>query len=85
MLFVKVFRLRSRFHRDASAAATTTVPGVFVLSVKSVAVSVKLPLVFSVTTNVVVPPANPASGGSVAVASVAVMPTVSYTELTTFQ
>ena len=67
-----------------------TVMGVLVLaallpSLRSVAVTVKLPLVLRVTVKPCVPAANAALAGKVAVASLEVIPTVSATVFTRFQ
>src|SRR5436853_6308516 len=58
---------------------------VLVLSVMSLAVTVALPAVFSVTLNVFVPELSAALDGSAALLSDDVMPTLSPTVLTTFQ
>ena len=54
-------------------------------SSRSVAVIVALPAVFKVTLKVCVPALKAALAGNVALASLAVMPTVSVTVLTRFQ
>jgi len=56
-----------------------------VLSVRSEAVTVKLPFVLNPTLKFCVPPTSAELGGSVAVASLAVIPTVSVAVLTRFQ
>src|SRR4051812_7723196 len=58
---------------------------VFVPSARSLAVTVKLPLVLNARFKVCVPATRAALAGSVAVASLAVMPTISATLLTRFQ
>src|SRR6266403_255052 len=59
--------------------------GVLVPSSRSVAVRVKLPLALNATVRLVVPAARTVLGGSVAVASLELRPTVSLTVLTRFQ
>src|SRR5437016_171393 len=72
-----------------NCAAPTVIAGlvlaVLLTSVRLLAVKVKLPLVPKKTVNVCVPAASAAFDGNSAVASVEVIPTVSVTELTTFQ
>ncbi len=71
------------------AAALIVVDGlvlaVFAPSLMSEAVNVAAPAVFGVIENVLVPLTSAALAGSVALASVEVIPAVSVTELTTFQ
>ena len=55
-----------------------------VLSLRSVAVRVKLPLVFKKTVRFVVPPARAVAAGRVAEVSLEVRPTLSVTVLTRF-
>ena len=57
----------------------------FAPSVRSVAVTVRVPAMLRVTAKVAVPPTSDALDGKVALASDEVIPTVSVTSLTTFQ
>src|SRR5438477_231520 len=72
-----------------NAPAFTVIDGlvlaVFVPSVMSLAVTVRLPAVFRVTLNVLVPATNAALAGNAAFTSLEVIPAVSVTVLTKFQ
>ena len=78
----------SRSWSFANAPALIVVDGLVLAVIEpfvmSVAVNVAVPAVFGVTESVLVPATSAALAGSVALASVEVMPTVSV-ELTTFQ
>ena len=85
MVFVGCSPKTRRLAAPGSTATAGLESAVLVPSVMSVTVAVWLPAVGNVTAKVRVPAASAAFAGNVAFASLDVMPTVSTTELTTFQ